>query len=88
VSTVAEAAESTVVAVESQHTAVESVVVVSVFSAPLPQEAKKIVADAKSIKAIFFIIVFFVFLFFNTTYILEYHIYVLKNKKKFFNIYS
>jgi hypothetical protein len=63
VSTVAvEAAESTVVAVESQHTAVESVVVVSVFSAPLPQEAKKIVADAKSMKAIFFIIVcFFVF---------------------------
>jgi hypothetical protein len=59
VSTVAVvAAVSVVAAVESQHTAVESVVVVSVFSAPLPHEAKKIVADAKSMNVIFFIIVF------------------------------
>jgi len=47
--------------VESQHTAVESVVVVSVFSAPVVQEAKKIVADANSMNAIFFIIVCFLF---------------------------
>jgi hypothetical protein len=45
-------------AVESDTTAVESVVVVSVFSAPVVQEAKKIVADAKSMNVIFFIIVF------------------------------
>jgi hypothetical protein len=48
---------SQVVAVESTATAVESVVVVSVFSAPVVQEAKKIVADAKSMNVIFFIIV-------------------------------
>jgi len=64
------AVESTVDFVESQHTTVESVVVVSVFSAPLPQEAKKIVADAKSMNVIFFIFVclfFFVnYLFINT----------------------
>jgi diacylglycerol kinase len=55
--------ESQIVAVESSTTAVESVDVVSVFSAPDVQEAKKIVADAKSINVIFFIIVcFFVFL--------------------------
>jgi hypothetical protein len=54
---------SQVVAVESTATAVESVVVVSVFSAPVVQEAKKIVADAKSMNVIFFIIVcLFVFL--------------------------
>jgi len=54
--------ESQAVAVESNATAVESVVVVSVFSAPVVQEAKKIVADAKSMNVIFFIIVcFFVF---------------------------
>jgi hypothetical protein len=54
--------ESQIVAVESSTTAVESVDVVSVFSAPDVQEAKKIVADAKSINVIFFIIVcFFVF---------------------------
>jgi hypothetical protein len=44
-------------AVESDTTTVESVVVVSVFSAPVVQEAKKIVADAKSMNVIFFIIV-------------------------------
>jgi hypothetical protein len=49
-------------AVESDTTAVESVVVVSVFSAPVVQEAKKIVADAKSMNVIFFIL--FVCLFF------------------------
>jgi hypothetical protein len=49
--------ESQAVAVESDTTAVESVVVVSVFSAPDVQEAKKIVADAKSMNVIFFIIV-------------------------------
>jgi diacylglycerol kinase len=49
---------SQVVAVESTATAVESVVDVSVFSAPVVQEAKKIVADAKSMNVIFFIIVF------------------------------
>lgn len=50
-------------AVESQQTAVESVVVAFSVASVFPlQEAKKIVADAKSIKAIFFIIVsFFVF---------------------------
>jgi hypothetical protein len=49
-------------AAESNTTAVESVDVVSVFSAPVVQEAKKIVADAKSMNVIFFIIVcFFVF---------------------------
>jgi diacylglycerol kinase len=57
--------ESQIVAVESNTTAVESVDVVSVFSAPDVQEAKKIVADAKSMNVIFFIIVcFFVCLFF------------------------
>jgi len=61
VSTDKVAQESKDVAVESQHTAVESVVVVSVFSAPVVQEAKKIVADANSMNAIFFIIVCFLF---------------------------
>ena len=56
-------AESQVVDVEST-TAVESVDVVSVFSAPDVQEAKKIVADAKSINVIFFIIVCFFVCFF------------------------
>jgi hypothetical protein len=46
--------ESQVVAVESQQTAVESVVVVSVFSAPFPHEARKI-ADANSTNVVFFI---------------------------------
>jgi diacylglycerol kinase len=54
--------ESQIVAVESNTTAVESVDVVSVFSAPDVQEAKKIVADAKSMNVIFFIL--FVCLFF------------------------
>jgi diacylglycerol kinase len=53
---------SQVVAVESTATAVESVVDVSVFSAPVVQEAKKIVA-AKSMNVIFFIIVFCLFVF-------------------------
>lgn len=48
-------------AVESDTTAVESVVVVSVFSDPEVQDAKKIVADAKSMNVIFFIIVFVCF---------------------------
>jgi hypothetical protein len=56
--------ESQIVAVESNTTAVESVDVVSVFSAPDVQEAKKIVADAKSMNVIFFIIVFCLFVFF------------------------
>lgn len=55
--------ESQAVAVESATTAVESVDVVSVFSDPEVQDAKKIVADAKSMNVIFFIIVcLFVFL--------------------------
>jgi diacylglycerol kinase len=53
---------SQVIAVESTATAVESVVDVSVFSAPVVQEAKKIVA-AKSMNVIFFIIVFCLFVF-------------------------
>jgi S-methylmethionine-dependent homocysteine/selenocysteine methylase len=56
--------ESQIVAAESNTTAVESVDVVSVFSAPDVQEAKKIVADAKSMNVIFFIIVFCLFVFF------------------------
>jgi hypothetical protein len=48
---------SQVIDVVSTDTDVESVVDVSVFSAPVVQEAKKIVADAKSMNVIFFIIV-------------------------------